>query len=64
MRVACRQPYINSVLFYSVSAAFLAYIAFVLSADARHKGVAFPFGSLPSLFRGPADTPEPAASCA
>ena len=43
----CRQPYISDLLFYGVSASFLAYITFVLSADARHKGVSFPFGSLP-----------------
>ena len=60
----CRQPYVNTVLFYSVSVGFFVYITIVLLADARHKGVAFPLGSLAELVRGPAAPPAPEAACA
>ncbi len=44
--------YIGHLNFYGLTAVVLGYILFVLSADARHKQVSFPFGPLGRIIRG------------
>ena len=51
--MCCRLPYISGVLFYSATVVFFSYVIFVLSADARNKGVSFPLGPFPMLLKGP-----------
>ena len=48
----------GDLLFYSVTAAFVASVCVVLSADARSKGVSLPFGSITSLFASPQNSTE------
>ena len=48
----------GNLLFYSVTAAFVACVLFVLSADARSKGVSFPFGPISSLISAPQESKE------
>ncbi len=50
--ILCREMYIGHLNFCGLTAVVLGYILFVLSADARHKRVSFPFGPLRRVFRG------------